>query len=40
MQGLISRMDAKTRLLLSLLLFFNVFIFGCLCLLLTGKMSL
>jgi len=38
MQGLISRMDAKTRLLLSLLLFFNVPIFGCLCLLLTGKM--
>lgn len=40
MQDLLSRMDAKTRLLLSVLLFFNVTIFGCLCLLLTGKMAL
>jgi hypothetical protein len=38
MQDLLSRMDAKTRLLLSALLFFNVTVFGCLCLLLTGKM--
>ncbi len=40
MQELISRMDAKMRLLLSLLLFFNVTIFGCLCLLLAGKVAL
>lgn len=40
MQELISRMDAKMRLLLSLLLFFNVAIFGCLCLLLAGKVAL
>jgi hypothetical protein len=37
---MLSRMDAKMRLLLSVLLFFNVTIFGCLCLLLTGKMVL
>lgn len=40
MQDLLSRMDAKARLLLSVLLFFNVTVFGCLCLLLTGKMAL
>lgn len=40
MQDLIGRMDAKTRFLLSLLLFFNVTVFGCLCLLLTEKMAL
>ena len=40
MQDLISRMDARTRLLLSVLLFLNVTIFGCLCLLLTNKMML
>jgi len=40
MQDLLSRMEAKTRLLLSVLLFLNVTIFGCLCLLLTGKMAL
>jgi hypothetical protein len=40
MQNLLSRMEAKTRLLLSVLLFLNVTIFGCLCLLLTGKMAL
>jgi len=40
MQGLFSRMDAKMRLLLSVLLFFNVTVFGFLCLLLTGKMAL
>jgi len=33
-------MDARTRFLLSALLFFNVTVFGCLCLLLTGKMAL
>jgi len=38
MSDLLGRMDARTRLLLSVLLFFNVTIFGCLCLLLTGKM--
>jgi hypothetical protein len=40
MQDLINRLDARTRFLLSVLLFFNVTIFGCLCLLLTGKMAL
>jgi len=40
MQDLLSRMDDKTRLLLSVLLFLNVTILGCLCLLLTGKMVL
>ena len=40
MQDLLSRMDAKTRLLLSILLFLNVTVFGCLCLLLAGKMAL
>jgi hypothetical protein len=39
-QELIRRMDARTRFLLSALLFFNVTVFGCLCLLLTGKMAL
>jgi hypothetical protein len=38
MSDLLGRMNARTRLLLSVLLFFNVTIFGCLCLLLTGKM--
>jgi hypothetical protein len=33
-------MDAKMRLLLSVLFFFNITVFGCLCLLLTGKMAL
>lgn len=37
---MLSKMDAKMRLLLSVLLFLNVSIFGCLCLLLTGKMVL
>lgn len=37
---MLNRMDAKTRLLLSVLLFFNVTIFGFLCLLLTGKMMI
>lgn len=40
MQELLSRMDAKARFLLSLLLFVNVTLFGCLCLLLTGRMVL
>ncbi len=37
---MLSKMNAKTRLLLSVLLFLNVSIFGCLCLLLTEKMVL
>ncbi len=40
MQNLISRMDAKTRMLLTVLIFLNVTIFGCLCLLLTQKIVL
>jgi hypothetical protein len=33
-------MDARTRLLLSVLLFLNVTLFGFLCLLFTGKMMI
>ncbi|MFZ5919137.1 MAG: hypothetical protein ACOYZ7_19560 [Chloroflexota bacterium] len=40
MQNLLNNLDAKTRLLLSLLIFVNVTLFGCLCLLLTGKMAI
>jgi hypothetical protein len=40
MQDLLSRLDPKGRFLLSVLLFFNVTLFGCLCLLLTGKMAI
>lgn len=40
MRELIGRMDAKWRLLLSVLLFLNITIFGCVCLLLFGKMAL
>ena len=40
MQDLLSRLSPQARLLLSLLLFFNVTVFGCLCLLLSEKMAL